>query len=484
MNLATALCVAAAVVGLLVAVLSQRFGSAPGWGRYRALAAVGVTAAVYSALDTTWTTNASRWTLGLALGVQGCFAALHVAAWHVYVRRHLALPRRRADSVVMALLFVIGALWLVPGLLGGGRLLVIEVPWLGVTYRLLETTAGGGVAYVLTTALLGVPFVRYLYAMRRGVPDARLHALAIGAVLAAGGNDTLVSLAVIQAPMVLSFGFVVAVGALGYSLTRAFVGSARELDRLSRSLEQLVAERTRALVAAEASLLKTEKMAALGQLAAGVAHEINNPAAAVEANLAYLRDALDAGGLPHDGRECLDESLEAVARIAKIVGKLLDAGRSATKDPASSGTASVQLAVEEAMMTSRPHVGEHITTTVDLSSALYVRADAPSLVQVLVNLIVNAAQAIPVERGHGHVQIRTSSTGGRIAIQVIDDGTGMSDETKRRLFEPFFTTKPMDEGTGLGLAVSLGLLRAMGGDLEVASAPGSTCMTILLDAEL
>ncbi|HSO36180.1 MAG TPA: ATP-binding protein, partial [Labilithrix sp.] len=260
--------------------------------------------------------------------------------------------------------------------------------------------------------------------------------------------------------------------------------SARELDRLSRSLEQLVAERTRALVAAEASLLKTEKMAALGQLAAGVAHEINNPAAAVEANLAYLRDALDAGGLPHDGRECLDESLEAVARIAKIVGKLLDAGRSATKDPASSGTASVQLAVEEAMMTSRPHVGEHITTTVDLSSALYVRADAPSLVQVLVNLIVNAAQAIPVERGHGHVQIRTSSTGGRIAIQVIDDGTGMSDETKRRLFEPFFTTKPMDEGTGLGLAVSLGLLRAMGGDLEVASAPGSTCMTILLDAEL
>lgn len=481
MNPAATLSIVAAVVGVGVALLGLSFGSAPGWGRYRILGAVGLTAAAYAALDVFFSVRASDGTRVVALHVQAACAALHVACWQSYVRHHLGAPPRPVDRAIMGMLLVLAALWLVPGLMSTRVIASLEVPWLGVTYRFPEATALGSLSYALETAALALPLARYLRAMRAGLADARLHALALGIIFVAAINDTLTTTKVIVSPMLLSVAFVAAVGALGSALTRAFVDSARELDRLSRSLEDLVAERTRALVETEAALHRTEKMAAIGQLAAGVAHEINNPGAAVEANLAYLREALQSGELPPDAGACLDESLEGVARITKIVGQLLDSGRAAAQARSGNASASVLRAVQQALASSRPRVGDHVATSVDVPPTLFVRADESSLVQVLVNLLVNAAQAIPSDRGAGRVTIRTSTDGGRVAVDVIDDGAGMSEETQRRLFEPFFTTKPRGRGTGLGLAVSLGLVRSMGGDLQVASTSKGTCMKIILD---
>ncbi len=175
MNFASALYISAAIVGVVVAFLGLSFRSAPGSSRYRALAAVGLTAAVYATLDCLWTTNISTPARFLAAGLQGSVAALHVVAWQWYTRKHLGLPETRLDRAFTAVLLLFAALWLVPGLMSSSRLIVLGVPWLGVTYRLPETALAGSIANAVETALLGVPLVRYLRSRRGGKEvDARV----------------------------------------------------------------------------------------------------------------------------------------------------------------------------------------------------------------------------------------------------------------------------------------------------------------------
>ncbi|HSO38483.1 MAG TPA: hypothetical protein VLT33_38400, partial [Labilithrix sp.] len=257
---------------------------------------------------------------------------LHVMSWHAYVRRHLGAPRPRLDRAITAVLLVLTALWLVPGLMFRSVATTADVPWLGVTYRFPEIRWTGSLAFVADAALLGVPMARYLRAARGGVAGARLHALALTAIFVTGVNDTLGSGKLIHSPQLLAVGFVTAVGALGWDLTRAFAASARTLDQLSRRLEELVGERTRALVATESALLRGEKMAAIGRLAAGVAHEIERPAAEVAANIVYLRDAMESGPLPADAAARLDSSLVGVGRITRTVERFLAAGSRARKE--------------------------------------------------------------------------------------------------------------------------------------------------------
>jgi CheY-like chemotaxis protein len=242
-----------------------------------------------------------------------------------------------------------------------------------------------------------------------------------------------------------------------------------------------VEARTRDLVFTEAVLLRSEKMAAIGQLSAGVAHEINNPAAAVAANMAYLRDDVAKGTLPPDALECLDESLEAVDRIARIVRQLLDSGRAAATVVIEDGaSASALRATQKAILVARPSVPAHVDISIDIAAGIFVHGQEASIVQVLVNLIVNGAQAVPKERDSGRVVIRARKEADFVTLDVTDDGSGMTEDTKRRLFEPFFTTKPFGQGTGLGLPVSLGLVRSMGGDLLVTSGPTGTTMSVVL----
>ena len=116
---------------------------------------------------------------------------------------------------------------------------------------------------------------------------------------------------------------------------------------------------------------------------------------------------------------------------------------------------------------------KHITLEFDVSDTLCVRGDRYMLEQVLTNLLVNAYQAIPETRQAGRVRIAAEQQGERVLITVSDDGVGMGPETLARLFEPFYTTKPLGKGTGLGLAVSAGLVQAMGGSLTFQSSEGA-----------
>ena len=481
MNPAIALSLVAAVVGALVALLSHRFASAPGWRQYRTFALVAATASLFCACAAVATMAIPYSTKAAITHVQSAAAALHCAAWLTYVHGRLGAPPRASDRILRDTLLGLAVLWLLPvhGLMLSDGIVTFPVKWLGVRYELVQLTTLGSLSFLVFLAALLLSMVRYAQGARRGARDALLHLVAMGSILLAAVNDALVASGIVGMPLLLSLSFIGAVGAIGTAFTNDFVASARELERLSAELETMVTKRTGELLAAESALLRAEKLAAVGQLAAGVAHEINNPAGALAANLAYLSEAVVRGKLPPDARECLDESEEAVARIAKIVAQLLDSGLAAASPKEDQASVMLLPVVQTALAIASARIGSHVTTSVDVAATLSVRADESSLAQVLVNLIVNAAQAIPEGR-EGRISLRAVTENHRVRLVIEDNGTGMSAETERRMFEPFFTTRAHGEGTGLGLSVSLGIVRSMHGELKVATSPTGTSVDVVL----
>jgi signal transduction histidine kinase len=476
MNVALLLSIISAMTGIGVAVLASRISRAPTWAHKRYFALVSLAATTFVACDAIGFADMTPESFLLVMRLQGAAAALHAGFWILYAYAHLGLPRTRAFSVMLAACGVATALWLVPGLMCRLPIVSFTVPWFHAAYRTQTATAAGTLAYALCLLALVVPLGLYVGARHR-VRGAIPHAVGVAMILACGVFDTVVLTVPFRAPYLTGLGFLVSIVSVGLSVTTSFVDSARELDVLTEQLERLVVERTRKLVDAEVALARAAKVAAVGNLSAGVAHEINNPAAAVAANLDYLRSSLVDGALPEDALLCLDECADAVERIASIVRQLLDSSRS---DAASGGRTSVGRAVERALERARPRLGEGVRVEVDAPTPLSVSADEASLVRVLENLLVNGAEAIPHGQEIAIVRVKARERLGTVTIEVHDNGAGMSGEVEARVFDPFFTTKAPGLGTGLGLSVSLGLVRSMGGDIEIDTAPGHTTMRVHL----
>ncbi|MBS2026615.1 MAG: response regulator [Deltaproteobacteria bacterium] len=216
-------------------------------------------------------------------------------------------------------------------------------------------------------------------------------------------------------------------------------------------------------------LERTERLASLGRLAAGVAHEINNPAAAIMGNVTFVLEELEGRSLNAQIFDALNDSLEAVRRIAKIVHQLKLSTRSATVG-APLSPVSVLGAVNTAVRLLAVTATE-TTVEVDIADDLRALADEVFLGQVLNNLLTNALQAAR-PGAPPRVTVRARVDAERVYIEVEDQGTGMDEVTRKKIFEPFFTTKPVGQGTGLGLSVTQGLLRTMGGEISVESELG------------
>ena len=160
-------------------------------------------------------------------------------------------------------------------------------------------------------------------------------------------------------------------------------------------------------------------------------------------------------------------------RGATGTGRLLDASRAAAHDMVTNTSCRLGGAVRGAVRVAESLREANVILELDVSDALCVRGDRYMLEQVLTNLLVNAYQAIPETRQAGRVRIAAEQQKERVLITVSDDGVGMGPETQARLFEPFYTTKPLGKGTGLSLAVSAGLVQAMGGSLTFESSEGA-----------
>jgi PAS domain S-box-containing protein len=273
--------------------------------------------------------------------------------------------------------------------------------------------------------------------------------------------------------------------------------SARQLHDSNEELQRINVK----LHEAQGHVLQSEKLASIGQLAAGVAHEINNPIgyvlsnfgtlegyihglfemlaayeaaepglddAAAVAGLAALRDQIELGFLKEDIPTLMKESREGITRVRKIVEDLKDFSRT-----------------DRNQQWSWANLHEGIDSTLNIvSNEIKYKADVvkeygelpdieclpTQLNQVFMNLLVNAAHAI--DKSRGRIVIRSGTRGDQVWVEVADDGAGMPPEVKSRVFDPFFTTKPVGKGTGLGLSLSYGIVQKHGGRIDLESEVG------------
>lgn len=242
-----------------------------------------------------------------------------------------------------------------------------------------------------------------------------------------------------------------------------------------------VTDRLRRLREAE----QTERLVSLGTMAAGTVHEVNNPLAVVLANAELILGEIGARGdeVPELSRlqDQVSDVLVAARRIERVMEDLRTFYRPSRHDePSSDVHTAVRWAVRSTAHLTRPRA------KVALTLLTVPRANVPEakLSQVLVNLIVNAAHAIPVGAAEANlieILVRLEEAGTHVRIEVRDSGRGMTDEVKRRLFEPFFTTKGPSEGSGLGLSICHGIVAAAGGEILVDSGLGrGTTFTLRL----
>ena len=222
-------------------------------------------------------------------------------------------------------------------------------------------------------------------------------------------------------------------------------------------------------------MARTRRLATIGQLAAGVAHEINNPLAAIttcaEATLRDLREAPETA--PHVAERNWDFYLEEIVRqtlrCKQITRGLLDLSRQ--RRPKRVSVELNRVVAQCAKLFERRGSERGIDLTVRLDEAVgEVATDEAMVCQVLDNLLSNGLDAV---EGGGRISVATALDGARVAVEVADDGPGIPPETLARIFDPFFTTKDPGSGSGLGLAISLTLAEAMGGALTVESKPGA-----------
>jgi signal transduction histidine kinase len=232
-------------------------------------------------------------------------------------------------------------------------------------------------------------------------------------------------------------------------------------------------------------LVISERMASAGTLAAGVAHEINNPLAVVMVNLDFVTGLL--GQLPPDARlaeidATLKDAREAVERIRAIVAdvKLFSRSHDEERSPVD-----VRGVIESSIRMAWTEIRHRAQLVKEYGDVPRVDSNEARLGQILLNLLVNAAQAIPEGRASQneiHVVTRTAE-GGRVVIEVRDTGTGIPKEILTRIFDPFFTTKPVGVGTGLGLSLCHRMITDLGGEIAVESDLGKgTCFTVTLPA--
>ena len=246
-----------------------------------------------------------------------------------------------------------------------------------------------------------------------------------------------------------------------------------DLNEMQQTLESKVVERTEQLRAAHRKLLQADRLASLGQLAASVAHEINNPISGV-LNLSILLERLMANGGFPPGREAefrkyLSQISAETTRVGRIVTDLLAFSRRSKPQR-------VPGDLNKLVRSTLRLVG-HKLKLMNAETALELQEDLPlvecdpsQIQQVILNLILNGAQAMQ-PKGGGELTIRTRllPDGDNVELCVRDTGEGIAPENLSKIFDPFFTTKAEGKGVGLGLAVLYGIVKAHDGEVEVAS---------------
>lgn len=267
-----------------------------------------------------------------------------------------------------------------------------------------------------------------------------------------------------------------------------------EIETYNRNLEEKIIERTQQLEEAQAQLIQSEKLSAIGQLAAGVAHELNNPLGGILGYAQFTLEKLNKNTPENTTRKEVDgyiryvTDIEAQARRCKtIVQNLLRFSRSS--QGVELEEVDVNAAIEDTLSFVEHQLRLHqISLEIELDPKLpHIQGNVGQLQQVFTNLTINgmhASEPNSVFRIESHYSPALGEFGGAVELKFIDYGCGIGDEDLKKIFEPFFTTKEVGKGTGLGLSVSYGIIKAHHGEINVQSVVGQgTTFTIVLPVQ-
>ncbi|HYV49944.1 MAG TPA: HAMP domain-containing sensor histidine kinase [Myxococcaceae bacterium] len=368
------------------------------------------------------------------------------------------------------------------------------------------------IAFLIATLTVGLCWLslqpvlaRLLEALQRTAPPGtaehalwartvRMLPLLLGAHLVAGGALAFAVLYLTVArPLGRAVGLVDQLSTLKLDLDAPLDRGGPLVSRLSGALGRLTAalrdeqattrrqvnalqHTNQRLSRAQAELAAAERLATVGKLAAGVAHEVGNPLSGILGYLSLAQARAKADPQLADFLQRIDAEVQ---RIDQIVRGLLDLGRSGKG--AGATTVDAASVVENAVrLLGKGPDFQKVAVALELPQDAAVRAESGALAQVVINLLLNAAQAMG---GDGRIVVRGERSDGKLRLHVEDTGPGIAADALPHLFEPFFTTKEAGQGSGLGLAISRHLVESMGGALEAGNRPeGGARFTLTLPA--
>jgi signal transduction histidine kinase/ActR/RegA family two-component response regulator len=486
LNLAVTISVVAATVELFIAGVTLAFARAPGWAHLRVFSLVALSAALFSISNVAFELPNVPHDLAVRASQLGYgVSALHCICWLVYSRAQVQAPLTRLDWALIAALGSVMLAACFPSLLLSAQSPAELQDRLGTYYYVSTPTWAGNIASAVCALSLLVPFARYFRYARQKVVGAATHLASFAVFLLLSVNEILNAARVIQTVLLGDVGFLVAVGGIAAELGTRSARTARQLEELSQRLGREVEERTRALAQTNEALVHAERLAALGQLAAGVGHEINNPLTYVVGNLHFIRDELSRSGGSADVLRATEEALDGADRIRRVVSDLKVFARD--EEVHSTGAFDVHEVLRSALKLVAHDVRHRAIVREEFEPVAAAAGDPSRLAQVFVNILLNAAHSFPEETAGSPdavIVVRTfQRERSEVCIEVEDRGAGIPAEVQARLFEPFFTTKAPGAGTGLGLFISRGIVTSVGGRIEVDSEIGrGTLVRVILPA--
>ncbi|HEY0077538.1 MAG TPA: ATP-binding protein [Pyrinomonadaceae bacterium] len=338
---------------------------------------------------------------------------------------------------------------------------------------------------VLSFLLLQIPIVWWSFGA--GTMEAWRRYLVFSVITALVPNLILVALVIriISRPLRRLTEAAVTVAGGDYG-TQVSLRSNDEVGLLASSFNEMsrkMADDIERLRTLNEHLIRTEKLAAAGTLAAGVAHEVNNPLASISSLIQILQTRPPSSGADDETQEILRLISTQIARITQVLREMMEFAR--TRPPARAPLEVARIVEASLRLASFDKTFKHLRIETDFDrDAPLVSADADQLQQVFLNLLLNARDAMP-EGGDLQIRTRFDALGGELFVEIADTGVGIAPEQRPHVFDPFYTTKSAGAGTGLGLAVCYRIVTAHGGRIEIDSNNGrGTKVSVVLPVQI